>query len=96
VARGVDQVELVLAAVLRGVGHPHGIELDRDPTLALEVQGVQDLGLHLSLLEHPRLFDQTVGQGGLSVVDVRDDAEVADVIELHGSGGRKGQNCMQP
>ena len=71
------------------VGHAHGVELDRDAALALEVERVEHLRLHLPLLQHARRLDQPVGQGGLPVVDVRDDAEVADVIELHGDPGRE-------
>src|ERR1700760_2903974 len=64
------------------MAHAHGVELDRDAALALEVQGVQDLLFHLALLQCSGRLDQPVGQGGLPVVDVGDDAEVADMIEL--------------
>ena len=64
------------------VVHPHGVELDRDAALALEVERVEHLLLHLALLERARGLDQPVGQRGLAVIDVRDDAEVADVVEL--------------
>jgi hypothetical protein len=62
VPRRVDQVQLVRAAVARVVGHAHGVELDRDAALALEVERVEDLGLHLPLLQHARGLDQAVGQ----------------------------------
>jgi hypothetical protein len=78
VTGGIDQVELVLDAVPGRVEHPDGVQLDRDATLALEVQGVQDLLAHLALLDGAGLLDEPVGQGGLPVVDVRDDAEIAD------------------
>ena len=61
------------------------------PALALEVERVEHLRLHLALLQHAGGFDQAVGQGGLAVVDVGDDAEIADVIELQSrlSGTRR-------
>ena len=73
-----------------GVRHPHGVELDRDAALALEVERVEHLLLHLTLLQRPGGLDQSIGQRRLAVIDVRDDAEVADVIELQGrlNGGR--------
>jgi hypothetical protein len=74
---------------LRVVRHAHGVELDRDAALALEVERVEHLGLHLTLLQHPRGLDEAVGQGGLPVVDVGDDAEVADQVRS-GHGGRCG------
>ena len=84
VAGGVDQVELVLDAVPAGVVHPDGVQLDRDAALALEVHRVEELRAHLALLDRSRRLDQAVGQGGLAVVDVRDDAEVADAGLGHG------------
>ena len=64
------------------VRHAHGVELDRDAALALEVERVEHLLLHLALLQRARRLDQPVGQRRLAVIDVRDDAEVADMIEL--------------
>ena len=78
VARRVDQVQLVRSPSSRGVAHAHGVELDRDAALALEVERVEDLRLHLPLLQRAGGLDQPVGQGGLPVVDVGDDAEVAE------------------
>ena len=99
VARRVDQVELVLDAVPRGVEHPHRVELDGDPALALEVHGVEHLLAHLPLLERAGGLDEAVGEGGLAVVDVRDDAEVADAGLRHGRenrrerAGRRSERC---
>jgi hypothetical protein len=93
VARRVDQVQLVVLAVARRVAHAHGVELDRDPALALEVERVEHLGLHLALLQHARVLDQAVGERRLAVIDVGDDAEVPDMVELQrrvGQGRRPG------
>ena len=78
VARRVDQVELVGLAVARGVGHAHGVELDGDAALALQVHRVEDLFAHLALVERARGLDEPVGQGGLAVVNVGDDTEISD------------------
>jgi len=80
VPRGVDQVELVGLAVTGGIGQGDGLALDGDAALALQVEPVQELVLELALAHHPAVLDQAVGQGGLAVVDVRDDAEVASVF----------------
>ena len=83
VARGVDEVEHVLIPVLGGIEHAHGGGLDGDAPLPLDVHGVQKLGLHVPLgygvgeLHHP------VRQGGLAVIDMGDDAEVADMRLIH-------------
>ena len=86
VARGVDEVQLVLAPVGRPVGHRDGVHLDRDPALALEVHGVQDLLPHLAAGERAGALQQPVGERRLAVVDVRDDREVADTVGLHAEG----------
>ena len=84
VARGVDQVELVVAPVAAGVAHPHGVELDGDPALPLQVHRVEELLPHLALLDRAGRLDQAVGQSGLAVIDVGDDAEVANAGLRHG------------
>ena len=85
-AGGVDQVQLVSLAVLRGVHHADRVGLDGDAALALEVHGVEDLGLHLARGERSGELQQAVGQRGFAVVDVRDDREIADVGGVHESG----------
>ena len=91
VARRVDQVQDVLLPVVGRVVQADRVGLDGDAALALEVHGVQDLGLHLAGLERPGVFEEAVGQRGLAVVDVRDDREIPDVLLVQrlGSGRRR-------
>ena len=79
VAWCVEQVEFVFLAIFRHVAHGHGVHLDRDPALALEVHRIEQLVLLLSLGNGARHFEQAIGQCGLTVVDVGDDAKVARV-----------------
>ena len=84
VPRRVDQVHLVDDAVVR-IAHRDGASLDRDAPLALQVHVVEHLIAHLALAQRVGLFQQAVGQRALAVVDVRDDAVVADVLAVgHG------------
>ena len=46
---GVDEVEDVRDAVVRGVFYPSRVKLDRDTSLPLQVHAVQQLLLHISL-----------------------------------------------
>jgi hypothetical protein len=85
----VDEVEDVGLAVLRLVGQPDGLRLDGDAALALDFHRVEHLLLHLAQLQPARALDQPVGQGRLAVVDMRDDGEIADVIEGRGHQGLK-------
>jgi hypothetical protein len=78
VAGGVDQVQHVRLAVGAGPRQPDGLALDGDAAFALDVHPVQVLRAHVAVLDHAGELEHAVGQGGLAVVDVRDDAEVPD------------------
>ena len=79
VAGGVDEVELVGLPVIGLVHHAHGLALDGDATLALDVHGVEQLGLHVALGHGVRLLEDAIRDRRLTVVDVGDDGEVPDM-----------------
>ena len=79
----VQQVEEVGLAVLRLVVHRHRMRLDRNAALALQVHRVQRLLLELALRDGMRQFENAVRKRRLPMVDMGDDAEIADVLELH-------------
>jgi hypothetical protein len=54
------------------------MRLDGDAALPLQIHVVQQLVALVALGDRPRQLQQPVGQRRLAVVDVRDDAEVAD------------------
>ena len=81
VAGRVEEVEEIGLAVLRLVLHRHRMALDRDAAFALEVHGVEGLLLQLARADGVRELEDAVRQRGLAVVHMRDDAEVANVIE---------------
>jgi hypothetical protein len=85
VAGRVDQVQLVAFPV-----HAHGLRLDRDPTLALELHRVEHLLAHLAAGYRLGQLEDAVGECRLAVVDVRDDREVADAVQVHGEGALRG------
>ena len=79
----VDQVQFVWLAVLGLVGHRHGMRLDRDAALAFQVHRIQHLLAHLAFLHRARRLQQAIRQRRLAVVDVRDDAEIPNVTNVH-------------
>src|SRR5205814_9278820 len=89
VAGRVDQVEDVVLAVARLVFEADGLRLDGDATLALDIHRIEHLLDHLALFEPAGELDQPVGQGGLAVVDVGDDREIADVRYGRSRHGRE-------
>ena len=86
--RRVHQVEDISLAVLGAVFEAHGLRLDRDAALALELHVVEHLLAHLARFEAAASLDQPIGEGRLAVVDMRNDREITDVAERgHGRSG---------
>jgi len=86
----VDEVQLVGLAVARLVEHAHGLRLDGDPALALEVHGVEELRAHGPGIHRVGHLEDAIRQRRLAVVDVGDDREVADVRLVHASHATSG------
>ncbi len=79
VARGVDDVDLDVLVLDGDV-----LGKDGDAALALLIVGVQDALFHLLVLaENVGRPQQTVDQRSLTMVDVRDDGNVAKAFLLH-------------
>ena len=87
----VDQVQVVSLAVCRRVGHAHGLRLDRDPALPLEVHRVEHLRHVGARVDGARELEDSVGERRLAVIDVGDDREVAYAVhERPRRVGRRG------
>ena len=78
-SRRVDEVELVALAIVGVVAYAHGVRLDGDAALPLDVHGVEHLGGEVPLLHRMGKLEDTVRDRGLAVVDVGDDREVTDM-----------------
>ena len=61
VSRGVNEVKNILLTIGGGEVHRHRVTLNRDALLALEIHGVEELLLHLTLLDSLRVLQQAVG-----------------------------------
>ena len=90
VPRRVEEVQLVHLAVAGLVVHTHGVRLDGDAALALQIHRIQELVLLLPHGDGLRELEKAVGERGLPVVDVCDDGEVTGVFDGHPRGGAKG------
>ena len=96
VARGVDQVEDVVLAIGGGVLHPRRLELDRDAPFPLQLHVVEELLLHVTDRDRAGFLQQPVGQGGFPMVDVGNDAEIANPGNGHISHGRNPKEQGHP
>ena len=81
----VDQVQLVALPQ-----HAHGLGLDRDPALALELHRVEQLLLHVAVGDRVGRLQDAIGQRRLPMVDVGDDREVADFVLVHARSASAG------
>ncbi len=79
-ARRVDEVEDVVLPVFRVVEQRHGVRLDGDAALALQIHVVEDLVFHFAQRHGVGLLEDAVGKRALAVVDMCDDAEISDVF----------------
>ncbi len=60
---------------------------DGDPFFALEVHGVEVLGLRFTLGDGLAGFHEAIGQGRFAMIDVGDDGEVTGEFDGHGRNG---------
>ena len=72
----IDQVEDVVLP-----RHPHVLGLDGDAPFPLDVHRVEVLGLHVAHVDGAGELEDAVGERRLAVVDVGDDAEIAELLE---------------
>jgi hypothetical protein len=82
-AGGIDQIQLVGLTVLCRIDHTNRMSFDRNAAFAFEVHRVEDLRLHLPGAEGARQLEQSVGERGFAVINVRDDREIANVLDVH-------------
>ena len=78
VPRRIDHVERVGASLIRP-RHAHGLALDRNATLALNVHAIEVLVAHLAGLNDTGQLEHTVRERRLPMIDMGDDAEVTDL-----------------
>ena len=72
-ARRIDEVELIRLAVVGVIGHADGVGLDRDAALALDIHGVEQLRLHVALVDGMGELEDAVADRRLAMVNVRND-----------------------
>ena len=84
VPRRIDHVERVGGSLIRP-RHAHGLALDRNATLALNVHAIEVLVAHLAGLNDAGQLEHAVRERRLPMIDMGDDAEVTD-LPLRGMG----------
>ena len=85
VAGCVDHVEHIGAwsrtlfvALRHRPGHPDSLALDGDAAFALNIHPIQILRASSPFINHPGQLEHPIGKGRLAMIDVGDDAKIAD------------------
>jgi hypothetical protein len=60
--------------------HLYGVAFDGDAFFAFQFHIVKDLGFHIAFGNGVREFQQAVGKGAFAVINVCNDAKIADVV----------------
>ena len=77
-SRRIDQVQFVGHTVMGFIINPNRCHFNCNAALTLDIHRVKELLLHMPPLHGPGKLQQAVGQGRFPMVDVSDNAEVAD------------------
>ena len=79
-AGGVDKVKIIYLPVLSGIIQVYCPGFDGDAPFPFDIHVVQQLVLHIPERYGAGFFKNSVGQGGLSMIDVGNNAEISDMI----------------
>ena len=86
-ARRINKIQLVRLAIRRVVIQRDALRLDRNAPFPLKIHGVKHLLGHFPILQATAMLNKSIGKRGLTVIDMRDDREISNV--LHGIAGWK-------
>ncbi len=78
-AGSVDKIKQILLAIFTGVRQGHGLALYCDASFSLKIHRIEYLVPEFSLRDHTCRLDKPVCQGGLSMIDMSNDAEVSNI-----------------
>ena len=85
-----DVRDVSVRSILWSPRQTDGLRLNRDAAFALDVHAVEVLRSHVAGINDTGELQHAVGQGGFTVVNMRDDAEVAQQLRRGGTGlGRR-------
>ena len=79
----VHQIDLIGLAVFGSVHQAHGLRLNSNAALTLDIHSIEHLFLELSALDATTFLDQSVGKGRFAVIDMRDNREIANVGKFY-------------
>ena len=79
-SRRVDQIQNVFFPVIGTIRKGYGVAFDGNAAFPFDIHIVQHLILKISFITDTGKLDQPVGQCGLTVIDMGNDAEVSYIL----------------
>lgn len=79
---GIDEVKDVDLSVIGVIFKADGAGFDCDSAFALDIHIIEELFFHIAEGDCFGLFEDSVREGRLTVVDVRDDAEIPYIFKI--------------
>src|SRR5947209_6392664 len=92
--RRVGKIQPIFFSIFRRVTHRYRMRLDRDAALTFQIHRIEQLVLPFALLDCAGALEQSIGKRRLSVIDMRDDAEIARQLDGHGSATMRARETM--
>ena len=83
-AGSVYQVQDIFLTV-KLIIHLNRVGFDRYPFFAFKIHRIEQLSLHVTLLDGAGKLKHAVGQGRFAMVDVRDDTKISGMGLVHGT-----------
>src|SRR5437660_3512970 len=79
----VEEVAAVFFDRLRSVSHGNRVRFNRDSAFPFQIHGIEELILFFAFVDRAGALEQSIRQGSFSVIDMRDDAEIARMLNTH-------------
>ena len=82
-ARSIDKVQHIFLPITGLIHAAHGLSLDSNTTLPLQIHGVQNLLLHFPFAQCTSIFYQSVSQRRFAMIYMGNNRKVADIFFNH-------------
>ena len=81
--RRIHQIQLIHLTIARGIVQTHSLRLYRNSAFAFNIHRIQNLFFHFARLQPTSIFNQPIGQSRFSMIYMRDDCKISDILLFH-------------
>ena len=80
---GINEIKQILFSILRDVVKGHRVTLYGYASLPLQIHRIKKLFLHLSLKNRLGTLEESIGQSGFAMINMRYDTKVSNPMCFH-------------